>query len=92
MSQEFGAFTHQMDAAPEPVTGGGHACGIDVGLWQQATAKQGGNLLRIDLVVFGLAPVDGFHVEGVSQDKGKALLSAEGGEPIPGEDAFNGYD
>jgi hypothetical protein len=36
--------------------------------------------------------MDGFHLEGVSQDEGKALQSAEIGEPIPGEEAFNGDD
>jgi len=28
----------------------------------------------------------------MSQDKGNLFLSAEVGEPIPGEDTFNGYD
>jgi hypothetical protein len=35
--------------------------------------------------MFGLAPVNGFHLEGVSQDEGNALFRAEVGEPVPGE-------
>jgi hypothetical protein len=42
--------------------------------------------------MFGLASVDDFHLEGVSQDEGKALWSAEIGEAIPGEEAFHGHD
>jgi hypothetical protein len=44
------------------------AFGIDVGLWQHAAAKQDGNPLGSDLVGLGLATVDGFPVEGVSED------------------------
>jgi hypothetical protein len=36
--------------------------------------------------------VNGFHIERVSQDKGNIFLSAEIGEPLPGEDTFNGHD
>jgi hypothetical protein len=35
--------------------------------------------------------MDGFHLKGMSQDEGNALLSTEIGEPIPGEDTFNGH-
>jgi hypothetical protein len=43
----------------------------------------------IALVVFGFAAVDGFHVEGVSQDAGYPLLGAKVGQPVPGEHAFD---
>src|SRR4029450_4094608 len=36
--------------------------------------------------------MDGFHVESVPQDKGDFLFSAEIGEPIPGEHAFDRDD
>src|SRR5919109_4816484 len=36
--------------------------------------------------------MDGFHIEGMAQDKGNALFSAEIGQPIPGEHAFDRYD
>src|SRR4029450_13195591 len=42
--------------------------------------------------MFGLPAMDGFHVEGVPQDKGDFLFSAEIGEPIPGEHAFDRDD
>jgi len=32
MSQEFGAFAHQMGAAPEQVAGGAHLSRIDISL------------------------------------------------------------
>jgi hypothetical protein len=54
--------------------------------------EQGGNLLGIDFVVFGFTTVDGFHIKGMSQDERNALFRTEVGEPISGEDAFNGHD
>jgi hypothetical protein len=35
--------------------------------------------------------MDGFHVEGVAQDKGNAWVRTEVGEPIPGADALDGH-
>jgi hypothetical protein len=45
--------------------------------------------LGVDLVVFGLAPMNGFHVQGMTQDEGNPLLGAQVGEPVPGEDTFD---
>ena len=52
----------------ETAAGFPHAFGVDVGLRQHVAAKQEGNLVGVDLVGLGLAAVDGFHVEGVSED------------------------
>jgi hypothetical protein len=91
MRQEFGAFAHQMGATPEPVAGGAPLGRIDINLRSHSAPQERGHLLGIDLVMFGLAAVDGFHLEGVSQDEGNALLSTQVGEPIPGEDTFHGH-
>ena len=56
------------------------------------TAEQHGDFLGVDLVVFGLAAMDGFHREGMSKDKGNAFAGAEVGQPVPGEDAFDADD
>jgi hypothetical protein len=34
--------------------------------------------------------MDGFHIEGVTEDEGDISLCAEISDPVPGEDAFNG--
>jgi len=34
--------------------------------------------------------VDGFHIESMAQDKGEAFAGTEIGEPVPGEDTFEG--
>jgi hypothetical protein len=36
--------------------------------------------------------VDGLHVEGVAENEGDLLGSAEIGQPIPGEDALHRHD
>jgi hypothetical protein len=48
--------------------------------------------LRVDLVVFGLAAMNGFHVEGMTEDKRDVFLGAQVGEPVPGEHAFDRDD
>ena len=92
MGQQLRPFAHQMHPAPEQVAGGAHLGGIDIGLWEHAAAQQHGNFLGVDLVVFGLAAMDRFHVERVAQDEGNTFLGAEVGEPVPGEDAFDADD
>src|SRR5262249_54312599 len=42
-------------------------------------------------VIVGLAAVDGFHREGVTEDEGHARRGAEVSEPVPGAEAFNGH-
>jgi hypothetical protein len=92
MGQEFSAFAHQVGAAPQQITGGAHRSRIDIGLWEQTASQQGGNLLRIDLVVFGLPAVNGFHIEGMPQDEGNAFVRTEVGKPVPGEDTLDGHN
>jgi hypothetical protein len=81
--QEFSAFVRQMQAATHEITGSTHLNRIDRGLWEHTAAKQGGNLLGIDRVVFGLTAVDGFHREGMTEDERDAGIGAEVGEPGP---------
>jgi hypothetical protein len=48
--------------------------------------------MRVDRIVFGLAPVNRLHVERGTQDEGKTFSGAEVGEPVPGEEAFDADD
>jgi hypothetical protein len=48
--------------------------------------------VRIDLVVFGFAAMDGFHIEGTTQDEGDVLVRTGVGEPVPGENTLDGHD
>ncbi len=36
--------------------------------------------------------MDGFHVEGMTEDKRDVFIGAEVSQPIPGEDTLDGYD
>ena len=69
-----------------------HGSGIDVGLREHAAAEQHGDFRGVDLIVFGLAAVDGFHGEGVSEHEGDALAGTQVREPVPREDAFDTDD
>jgi hypothetical protein len=48
--------------------------------------------MRVDLIVFGLAPVDRLHAERVAQDEGNTFPGAEVGELVAGDDAFDADD
>jgi len=51
--------------------------------------QQPGDLVGVDLVDFGLAAVDGFHVQGMAEDERDVLCRAQIGEPLPEEDALH---
>src|SRR5262249_7991104 len=88
----LGAFVDEVHTSAEQVAGGAHAGGIDVGDGDVAATKQAGERGGVDLVVLTFAAVDGFHVQGMSEDEGDLLLVAEVGEPVPGEQALDGDD
>jgi hypothetical protein len=90
--QECRPCTHERHPSSAQVAGGAHGGGVHVGLGQQAAAQQHRHLMGIDRVVFRLAPMDRFHIQGMSKDQRKAFTAAEGGEPVPGEDPFNAHD
>jgi hypothetical protein len=60
-------------------------------LREHPAAQQGSDFVRIDLIVFRFATMDGFHIEGMTKDEGNALTAAQVGKPIPGEDTFDGH-
>src|SRR5678815_2871156 len=82
--EELGPFVCQMHAAPKQGTGGAQVGGRDRGLREHAATAQGGNLWRIDLVVFGLAAMDSLHREGMTEDERDTFVGPEVGEPVPG--------
>ena len=42
--------------------------------------------------MFGLAAMDGLHVEGMTEDERDVFLGAQVGKPVPGEHAFDRHD
>jgi hypothetical protein len=91
VSDELGALAHEMTAPAQQIARGAHARGVDVGLGEHPTADQAGDLVRIDLVVLGLAPVYRAHVQGVAEHEGDALARTQIGQPVPGEHALHGH-
>jgi hypothetical protein len=89
---QLSAFAPQIRTTPPEVTRGAQRSRIDGCLWQHSPAQQGGHLVGIACVVFGLTAMEGLHGERMPQDEGHAFVSAESSEPIPGEDACNGHD
>ena len=90
--QEFGALAHALYPPPPQVAGRPHLRRIDVGLREHPAAEQDGTLWGVNLVMCGLASMNGFHREGMSKDTRNAFSGAEVGQPVPGEDAFDTDD
>jgi hypothetical protein len=78
-----------MHAAAKEISGGAYLSGIHIGLREHAAAQEHGDFVGVDLIVLGLTPMNGFHVEGVAQDEGNPFLGAQVGEPVPSEDTFD---
>jgi hypothetical protein len=83
-------LAHEMHAPPEQVARGAPLGRIDVGLREHTTAEYCGNLVRVDLVVFGLTAMDGLPVERMAEHTSDPFLGAEVRQPIPGEHTLNG--
>src|SRR5262249_8332260 len=92
MRQQLRTFPYEMDPAPEQIPSRPPVGRIDVRLWQQASPQEYGNLLSVDLIVFGRAAVDGLHRERVTQDTRPIFVGAAGRQPVPGTEPFDGDD
>jgi hypothetical protein len=68
VGERLSATAGEAGAAKKQVAVFPHAFGVDVGLRQHSAAEHDGDLVGDDLVGLGLAAVDGFPVEGVSED------------------------
>ena len=92
VGQQLGPFMCQMHTASQQVSGCPHLGRIDIGLWAHAATEQDGNLVRVDLVVFGLTTMDRLQVQGMAEDERDAFVSTQVGQPVPGEHAFDRDD
>jgi hypothetical protein len=83
------ACAHQRRTTPPEVRGGAHLGGVDIGVREHPAAPQGSNVVRIDLIMCGLAALDGVHGEGVTQDHGHPLFRTQGSPPGPGDETLD---
>jgi len=90
--QECRPVPRQRQAAPAEITGRPPRLGRDLGLREHPTAPQHGDVVGIELVVCGAAPMAGLHRAGRPKHTGKAWASAEVGTPRPGQEAFDADD
>jgi hypothetical protein len=77
------SFAPEVAPAPEEIPGRAHLGGVDLGLREQAPTQEHRDFLGIDSVVFGVAAMAGFHVEGMAEDEGKTLLRTQVSQPGP---------
>ena len=48
--------------------------------------------MGVNFIVLGFASMNGFHIEGMAQNKGDVFLGAQIRDPVPGEHAFYSND
>ena len=76
MGNELSPFSCEVSATPEQVSGGAHVGRINIGHGHHAAPKQRCYLICVYFVVLGFASVDGFHVQGMAQNKRDILFTA----------------
>jgi hypothetical protein len=87
MGQPLRPLPQERHPPPQPGTGGPQLCGRDVGWRPHAATPPHGNFWGGDRGMFGRPPVDGFHGQGMPEDKRQALPRTQVGPPGPGEEA-----
>jgi hypothetical protein len=92
VGHRFAAGAHQLHPTTQEVAGRSHRLWIGVGHRHHATSQEQRYLVAVNLVVLGLATVDGLHVERMAQYEGNLLAGAEIGQPVPGEHALDADD
>jgi hypothetical protein len=88
--EELASLAHQVEPSSKQIPRGSHPRRVDVGLGQHSASQQHGDLVGVDLVVLGLAPVDGFHEQRVAKHEGDLFPCTQIRQPVPGEDALAG--
>jgi hypothetical protein len=85
-------LTHEVQTPAHEVACGSHLGRVDVGARHQASPKQDGGLVRVDAVVLGLRPMNGTHVQSMTQDEGDPFLATQVRQPVPAVDALDRDD
>ena len=81
MGIEFGSFSHEVIASSEQIPCRPHFGRIGISHRDHASSEKDGDLLGIDLIVFGLSAVNSFHVKCMPQDERDSLLDTQIGDP-----------
>jgi hypothetical protein len=88
MGIELGPFSHEVISSSEEIPRCAHFGRVDISLRKHASPEQGGDLMGVDLIVFGFSSMDSFHVEGMAKDEGNIFFRTEISDPVPGEHTF----
>jgi hypothetical protein len=92
LGQACRAWAPQVGAAPQESAGGPPLGWRARGLGEPTTAEQRGHLVGSARGVLRCPTRHGWHREGRGQDTGHALWGPQVGEPVPGEETFDGHD
>jgi hypothetical protein len=89
VSQKFGSFSGEIHSAAEQIAGRAHPWRVDVSHGEHASSDEHGDFLGVDSVVLCLSSVNGFHVEGVTENERNTFFLTQIGQPVPGEGALD---
>jgi hypothetical protein len=59
--EQWAALPDEVEPTAQKIAGRSHGRGIHVGLRQETAPQQGGDLERVEVVILGLASMDGLH-------------------------------
>ena len=92
VGEKLGALARQRPAPPEEVPGGAHRGGRDRRLGEPPAPPEDRHVLGVELLVLRLAAVEGLQRQGRPEDTREPCVRPQVGEPVPGEEAFDGDD
>jgi hypothetical protein len=75
MGEEFAVLACQVRASAQQVAGGAPRARIDRRWREHPAAPQHGDFMGVDRVVFGLAAMDGLHIQGMAADNREAQVN-----------------
>jgi hypothetical protein len=89
---QLGVFVDQVHPSAEQVTAFAHPLGIRIGDREVAALEEMGDFIGVDAIVLGLAAVDRFHVQSMSEHEGDVMFGTPIAEPVPAEHALDSND
>jgi hypothetical protein len=89
MGHQLAPVTDQAKSSSEQVSGRTPFGGVDVGVREHPSSKDGGDFISVDTIVLCFSSVNGFHVQCVTEDKTDLFLSTQVCKPVPSEHALD---
>ena len=77
MGHQAASMTDQAKSSSEQISSRTPSGGVDVGVREHPSSKNGRDFISVDTIVFRFSSVDSFHVQRMTEDKMDLFLSTQ---------------